>query len=181
MKKWLILVIAVLSLASLFCALPGAGSGTPDVVGMVGATLTALAAGPIPSETPSAPPPPGSPGMGTITGTLSYPASALPAMRVFAFDGEGGYNSVDTAPGQGTYELEVPPGTYTVVAYSLGGDGFPSGLAGGYTQMVPCGLSVDCTDHTLIPVMVAAGATVTGIDPGDWYADASAFPPMPAP
>jgi hypothetical protein len=32
--------------------------------------------------------------------------------------------------------LEVPTGTFQIVAYVIGGGGFPSGLAGGYTPMV---------------------------------------------
>jgi len=49
-------------------------------------------------------------------------------------------------------------------------------LGGSYSQAVPCGLSVDCTDHSLIPVTVNAGQDVTGIDVCDWYG-----PPPPAP
>jgi len=30
-------------------------------------------------------------------------------------------------------------------------------------------LTVDCKDHSLVPVTVSAGATVVDIDPADWY------------
>jgi len=38
---------------------------------------------------------------------------------------------------------------------------------------------VACDDHTLIPVHVAAGATVTEIHPDDWYGSATNFPAVP--
>ncbi len=122
------------------------------------------------------------PAMGNITGTLSYPASSIPAMRIAAFDTTSMQVSYyDTPAGQANYDLGVPAGTFYVVAYTLGGGGFPSGLAGGYTQAVPCGLSVSCTNHALIPVTVTANHTTTGINLGDWYAPAGIYPPMPSP
>ncbi len=120
------------------------------------------------------------PQIGYITGSLSYPSEMIPSLRVVAWNvADGSYSYIDTPANQFEYIIEVPVGTYYVVAYVLGGDGFPSGLAGGYTQMVPCGLAYGCDDHTLIPVIVEAGVTVSGIDPGDWYGDPAAFPPMP--
>ena len=76
--------------------------------------------------------------------------------------------------GQSTYELTVPAGEYYVVAYTLDGK-----LSAGYSAAVPCGLSVDCKDHTLIAVKVKTGEVVENINPQDWYAPAGAFPPMP--
>ena len=106
----------------------------------------------------------------------------MPAERVVAWSTtDSSHYSVDTLAGQSTYQLGVPTGTYTVVAYSIGGGSFPAGLAGGYSQAVSCGLTASCTDHTLIPVTVNADATLTNINPGDWYADAGTFPPMPSP
>ncbi len=132
------------------------------------------------------------PSTGTITGTLSYPSEFLPHMRVVAFsltDGKAYFVDVD----RGTFSIDVPAGTYYVVSYpyegvvgkmgqadsyTLGGG---SGLAGGYTEMVLCGLYVDCAPHTLIPVTVIAGQTVKDINPGDWYAPEGTFPSMPNP
>jgi hypothetical protein len=122
------------------------------------------------------------PEMGTITGTLSYPASGIPALRIAAFElSTSEVSYMDTAAGQGSYSFDLPVGTYHVVAYTLGGGGYPSGLAGGYSQAVPCGLSVSCTDHSLINVVVTAGATTANVNPGDWYAPAGTFPPKPGP
>jgi hypothetical protein len=129
---------------------------------------------------------------GTVTGKLSYPSEFLPPMRVvlFSLTDKKAY-FVDTAKGQGQFSLTVPAGTYYLVSYPYEGtagntgqvDSYTLGggpYAGGYTQMVPCGLSVDCQDHTLLPVTVTQGQTVSA-DPGDWYAPEGTFPPMPKP
>jgi hypothetical protein len=128
----------------------------------------------------------------TVTGRLSFPSEYIPAMRVVLFsltDGKAYF--VDTALNQATYALQVPAGTYYLVSYmhegTAGERGFAESYtlgggsyAGGYTQMVPCGLQYGCEDHTLIPVTVEAGETVS-IDPGDWYAPEGIFPVMPDP
>jgi hypothetical protein len=197
MRKWIFL--GILALTTIFCSVSvDPGSATPDVAAIVNATLTAAAGtvitptptetpaplpvGPTATETLSTTPMSSFPDMGTITGTLMYPAEGIPPLRIAAFEvttGEVSYT--DTAANQSTYTFDLPVGTYHVVAYSIGGGGFPTGLAGGYSQFVPCGLSVDCTDHSLINVTVTAGATASGVDPGDWYAPDGSFPPMPTP
>lgn len=135
---------------------------------------------------------PGVPANGTITGRLSYPSEFIPPMRVVAFsltDGKAYF--VETARNQPEYSLDVPTGTYYVVSYPHEGTPGRTGqvdsytleggsFAGGYTQMVPCGLAVGCDDHMLLPVTVTAGQTATA-DPGDWYAPEGTFPPMPNP
>ena len=165
MKNKLWLSFIPLSLAIMFCSV-----GTPFP------TDPADGVEPPPTDTFTPP----APLTGYITGNLSYPSEMIPPLRVVAWNVvDGSYSYIDTPANQFEYIIEVPVGTYYVVAYVLGGDGFPSGLAGGYTQMVPCGLAYGCDDHTLIPVMVEAGVMVSGIDPGDWYGDPAAFPPMP--
>jgi hypothetical protein len=122
---------------------------------------------------------------GFIAGTLSYPAEALPAMAIVAFKVGGAptdYYYTITDAGASSYQIAgLEAGSYYVVAYTVGGGGFPSGLAGGYTQAVPCGLSVSCTDHSLIAVHVNAGQFVGGIQPADWYAPDGSFPAYPVP
>ena len=185
MNKRIIFGLMALPLTIIFCTTQPVGTVAPtaDVNAMVNATLTALAvpvAGstntPVISDTPTKAPMSSFP-TGTITGYLSYPAEALPPQRVVAWNtADNSYYSVDTLSGQSTYELVVPTGNYTVVAYVVGGG---PGLAGGYSKMVPCGLKAGCDDHTLISVEVTSGAILTGINPQDWYAGAGAFPPMP--
>jgi hypothetical protein len=184
MRKWFYLLLP-LALASLVCSLgrPAAAPATPDLAAMVNATLTAVAAQPKPTGTPTLPPGADNiPPLGKISGHLSYPASAIPALRLVAFDVQTGQASYTDLPaGQSAYAFELPAGTYHVIAYALPGDGFPGGLAGGYTRAVPCGLAVECADHTLINVTVKATETTENVDPADWYAEAGAFPTMPAP
>ena len=113
---------------------------------------------------------------GSVSGALSYPSEFIPPLRVVAFNVNGlNYRYVDTMQDQATYQITgLAPGVYHVVAYIMGGE-----RAGGYTQMVPCGLSVDCADHSLIDVIVEAGKDTPDINPADWYAPDGTFPPMP--
>jgi hypothetical protein len=118
---------------------------------------------------------------GSVAGSLNYPASSVPAMFVVAYlIGTQNYQFVISTPGQLTYQINnLQPGVYHVVAYTVGGGGFPTGLAGGYTNAVPCGLSSACADHNLIDVMVTAGNTTLGVNPYDWYAPQGTFIPFP--
>jgi hypothetical protein len=124
-------------------------------------------------------PQPGGPALGAITGRLSYPSEFIPPMRVVAFRISDGQSfQVETQMGDQTYTLPAPAGSYQVVAYVLDYAGL-TGLAGGYTQAVPCGLAYDCSDHSLIAVPVTAGSVTAGVDPGDFYAPEGSFPPAP--
>jgi hypothetical protein len=106
--------------------------------------------------------------MGAITGRLSYPSDLLPGdLQVCAEDVASSEVSCDSQSEDGTYRLALPPGRYTVWAQT----GEWPGVRAFYSRAVPCGLSVECEDHTPIVVEVTANATVTGIDPGDWYAE----------
>ena len=146
---------------------------TPDVNTIVAQTFAAMTAqaGPV-TGTPL--PPQGDPG--TISGTLSYPSEGIPALRVVAYNlFDQTFKFVDTQPNQSAYEItNLAPGKYHVVAYAIS-----NGLAGGYTPAVACGLSVNCTDHSLLEVIVLAGEDTANIAPIDWYAPEGAFPPMP--
>ena len=113
---------------------------------------------------------------GSVSGALSYPSEFIPPLRVAAFSVDGyNYRYVDTMQNQATYQITgLAPGKYHVVAYVMDGS-----YAGGYTFAVPCGLSVDCADHSLIDVIVEAGKDTPDINPADWYAPDGTFPPMP--
>ncbi len=118
---------------------------------------------------------------GAIAGSLNYPSHFIPPQRVYAINtgsGQGYY--IETALNQGTFVmLGLPPGTYHVLARPR--DQPPTtALIAGYTNAVACGLGVGCTDHSLINVTVAAGATRSGVDVFDWYAPPNTFPPEPA-
>lgn len=164
----LILILAV----SLVSCKPAARP-VQEMEEVVQATLQAMTAQ-APAATLSSAP-------GSITGTLGYPAEGLPAMRVAAFNMETKQiYFVDTVLNQNIFRLEdLPPGEYQVVAYSLGGGSFPTGLAGGYTQYIVCGAQPQCTDHSLALVTVLPGEDTFGIHIGDWPLQEGTYPPMP--
>ena len=189
------------ALATVALLVPLACGGDEDLQRFAGQATPTTAAGAIqrPSPTPTGPPAasgsigrdtatsvpaantplPVSGDTGAISGALSYPSEGIPAQRVVAFEvGSDGWWSVDTATGDRGYLLaDLPPGTYHVVAY-VTEPGLPA-LSAGYSQYLPCGADVSCTDHSLVDVVVSAGETTTGVDTGDWYAPDGAFPPDP--
>jgi hypothetical protein len=176
-----------LFLANLFCSLgipTQSAPQTPDISVIVSATLTASASpvgAAIPTAAATMPARDFFPAMGTVSGQeLMFPASAMPALRIAFINLDGSLQAyTDTAPGQNHYTIELPVGSYTVVAYSIAGNGFIEGTAGGFTPAVACGLNIDCTDHSLIPITITAGLTLEGINPNDYYAPENSFPPMP--
>lgn len=116
--------------------------------------------------------------VGAISGTTGYPSESIPPLEIFAFKANDHtvYFKTTTQTNQQSFTIDsVMPGDYVVVAYPIGTDG----LTGGYTQAVPCGLSVACTDHSLIEVSVAVGETVSGVEVKDWYAPSDQFPVKP--
>jgi len=117
---------------------------------------------------------------GSIAGQLSYPSEGIPPLYVVAFDANSSaYYWVATVQNQNTYQIDnLPPAIYLVVAYPAAN---PGSFAGGYSQAVPCGMAVQCTDHSLIPVIVTNGQVSQGVNPQDWYANPGDFPAYPLP
>lgn len=182
------MVMITLSFALSACALTDffssfLGDGSENLEELVSATLTAIAiqkevqvtqevptatASPMPEATPTSTTSPD----GMITGQLSYPSEFLPPQRIIAFEANDTsvYFSTDVHSG-GTYALTVPPNTYVVLAYLIDPAdlGAQPGLSGAYSEFVLCGLHASCDDHSLVPVVVNPGETLTNIDPVDWY------------
>lgn len=175
LRRILILNISPLIAAALACSLPGltpsddAASGAQTAVSL---TLTAS----IP-EQPLAPSDTPEPTAGTVSGSLCYPSEPpLPEITIF-FEDTSTHNVI-TYPhddGTGVYSVELPPGNYVAYAWRI-----EYGLGGSYSQAVACGLSVNCTDHSLIPFTVTAGATTGGIDICDWYGGEGSVPTPPS-
>lgn len=113
---------------------------------------------------------------GSIAGNLSYPSNFIPSQTVVAFDvNSSAYYYVTTADNQSSYQIDnVPPGNYYVVSYLQDGS-----LSAGYSQAVLCGLSVECTDYSLVSVTVTSGQVTNGVNPQDWYAPPGSFPVKP--
>jgi len=125
------------------------------------------------STTPTAVPPTATPQVrnGALSGSLSYPSEAIPALRIVAMNPlTGVYYWQNTVAGQSFYRFtDLQPASYYVLAYLIANPSKTFFAA--YSEAVPCGLSVACTDHSLIAVEVKAGEETTNIDPSDWYAD----------
>jgi hypothetical protein len=182
----MMLVLPFLALLAACAPRSGNATATPeaptlDLGQIVQATLDALTAQPTAIPSSSTPPATSASGGGSIAGRLNYPADRMPPMFVVAYlAGSSHYQSVTTALGQSSYTIpNLAPGTYHVIAYTIGGDGFPAGMAGGYTEAVPCGLATECANHSLIDVDVSAGQTVSDVNVLDWYAPPGSFPPFP--
>ena len=116
-------------------------------------------------------------GTGSISGDqLTFPGPGVPALRIFAvrIGAPSAFCSVTTVTNQRSYVISgLPAGDYNVIAYPASG----MHLAGGYTKAVPCGLQASCSDHSLLPVALRDGQSVTNIQPNDWYT--TSLPPEP--
>src|SRR5690349_393810 len=117
---------------------------------------------------------------GTITGGLAFPGDAIPALTVVAVEQGGKQFSVETKPGQRSYRLEVPQGTYIVFAVPHGEGvsdepGQPP-LRGAYSKFSTCVMADPqkaaegkCNERDLLAGEVSAHDVRKGIDVYDWY------------
>jgi len=105
-------------------------------------------------------------------GKICFPSEMIPAMTVYFEDTMNGLvTEIPIAEGQSTYEVTLEPGTYLAYAW------LPDFTFGGlYSYAVPCGLSVDCTDHDPLVVQVNPDQITNDIDICDWYLDPSLVP-----
>jgi hypothetical protein len=179
---------------------PVSSTSTPTPTASPIPTVSTPSPTPQPTATPVAPP--FSPQPGATTGSLEYPSEFIPPLTVYAIStaDQRVWFSVDTpryplatnTPPRPSYTITgVAPGTYVVIAYRNDGQGSP----GGYTRAAAScrGLQSQppppaCNDHSLVPVIVAAGQTVSGIDVTDWAVGftgagqpTSSIPPRPTP
>jgi hypothetical protein len=112
---------------------------------------------------------------GIVSGRICYPSEFIPEMMVFFQESTtGDIIEFPILENQSTYSIVLTPGRYTAYAYLNSG----ASLGGAYTEMVLCGLSVECSDHTLVEFDVQSGETLDSIDICDWYAPES-LPPDP--
>jgi hypothetical protein len=106
---------------------------------------------------------------GEVTGRICFRTSEIPAMTVFFQESEEADEKetyeLKVDAGQSSYSIDLAPGKYIAFAwvqdYSLGGL---------YSEAVPCGMGIECTDHKAITFEVKAGDKIEGIDICDWYA-----------
>jgi hypothetical protein len=162
------LIVCSLLLAS--CALPGQVSEA-SIATSVAATQRAQ----VPPTVTSTPEPPPLADTGRVSGRVCYPSEGIPPMTAY-FQVEGLETAVPLAIGenQGTFQIELTPGTYLAYAWLPG-----YSLGGSYSAAVQCGLSVECTDHRPLAFSVRAGETTAGIDICDWYGGELSVPLPP--
>jgi hypothetical protein len=161
---------------------PAIDSGTPDLCtsedqrGVSRPQGAGCDRGAYEAEGPSTPTPTPVPtGPGAVTGRICYPSEHIPPMTAYFQDvATDAVTTLGIGLNQGTYSIDLPPATYLAYAWL---PGFTMG--GSYSEAVLCGLTVDCTDHTLVPFGVTAGATTSGIDICDWYGGPGSVPLPP--
>lgn len=111
-------------------------------------------------------------GKGLVSGIVCYPSEFIPPMTLYFLEvNSQALSSFDHDDGVQPYSVELDPGTYVAYAYRKG-----TTLAGSYSAAVPCGLTVACTDHTLLEIQVTAGGQVNDIDICDWVAEPGTVP-----
>lgn len=107
---------------------------------------------------------------GTIEGAVAFPSQTVPAMTVYAADLETSrLHTIQLARGQTNFSLEVPAGRYWVFL-APNEPGAPD-IYGAYTRYSLCAphdVDGQCTDHSLIPVIVG-GKTLHVVTVDDWY------------
>src|SRR5882762_9605841 len=113
---------------------------------------------------------------GIVQGKLCFPSEYIPAMNVYlkAAGTNTIYKLVSKENEQTFTFKKIPQGSYVAFAYTaeatmLDLNNKKSKGSGGYTRFVPCGLSVDCKDHTLISFKVTKGKITNAISICDWY------------
>lgn len=115
-------------------------------------------------------------GQTEVGGTICYPSYYIPEMTIYLknIDSNSLYKTT-VQKNQKTFKFaDIPKGKYVVYAYTKDeimsdeqGNKFKG--SGGFTQMVPCGLSVDCIDHTLIEFEVKSNKKINNLEICDWY------------
>jgi hypothetical protein len=110
-----------------------------------------------------------------VSGKLCFPSEVIPPLTLyFQNTASQATSQLATTQNQTTYTIDLPPGEYIAYAW------LPDATMGGaYSPAVPCGLSVECTDHRPLPFQVEAGQTTAGIDICDWYGQPGEVPAPP--
>ena len=113
---------------------------------------------------------------GIVQGKLCFPSEYIPAMNVYlkASNSKAIYKLVSKENEQAFTFKKIPEGSYVAYAYTVEATMLDLNNkkykgSGGFTKFVPCGLSVDCKDHSLISFKVKKGKTTNAIDICDWY------------
>jgi hypothetical protein len=108
---------------------------------------------------------------GTIEGSLTFPSQFAPSMTAYAFDLDTArMRSVQLAPGQAGFRLDVPAGRYQVFL-APNEPGAPN-IYGAYTLYSLCSeheSAAGCDDHNLITVTISPKMPRAAVKIDDWY------------
>jgi len=117
-------------------------------------------------------------GVGSISGTITFPGDYVPPLRVYAISTDGrAHKMIETPKAQNKFTIDdIPSGQYHVVAYPYQKEASFEAVA--WTKAARC-VKGPC-DHSLVPVNVVAGKTVDGVLLADWYVPAKMLPADPA-
>jgi hypothetical protein len=140
---------------------------TPSATAELPPTPTSISPTPTPEPIPET---------GVVMGNICYPSEFIPSMTVyFQNTATEELNEMPIAENQNTYSFELEAGEYVAFAYLQEESAI---LGGMYSAAVVCGLTAECTDHTLLAFIVLPGETTGEIDICDWYAQ-DRVPPRP--
>lgn len=140
-----------------------AGDPSPTLPPLSSATPTDPSPTPIPPPSPTRPTPAAAPGR--VSGSVCYPGDKNPPLVLYLENtATGALVKQEIPPHRPRYTLGLPPGEYIAYALTVGTE-----VAGVYSEAVPCGLEVACTDHRPRPFQVKSGKTTAKIDLCDWY------------
>ncbi len=111
-----------------------------------------------------------------LNGVLCYPSEYIPKMTVYLkqTNSQKVYQ-LKTIENQRSFKFtNIPFGEcccyfYTIYKILTDTRGIESKASGGYTKAVPCGLTVDCKDHTLIKFRIDSNICKDTISICDFY------------
>ncbi len=94
---------------------------------------------------------------GTVNGRLCYPSDFIPELNVYLKEKNTGkiYKQTTQIDQEYFQFLNIPYGEYCAYSYTVENmsedqNGIEEKVSAAYTKAVPCGLSVDCNDHSII-------------------------------
>jgi hypothetical protein len=112
-----------------------------------------------------------------LNGVLCYPSDYyIPEMTVYLRQTNSDkVYKLTTKENQSLFKFkDIPFGEYCCYAYTLDStiedtNGIKTKAIGGYTKAVPCGLTIDCNDHTLINFKIDSISSKDTISICDFY------------
>ncbi len=111
-----------------------------------------------------------------LNGVLCYPSDYIPKMTVYLKETNSDkVYKLTTTDNQRLFKFtNIPFGDYCAYAYTFDKtltdtSGIETKASGGYTKAVPCGLTVNCNDHTLINFKIDNNISKDTISICDFY------------